>query len=87
MCFEIMASMMDRTIDSILTALIAVVLIASAFIPIVITQVNNLLETYASDSNIGLYTGLITIVVVMTIIGIIVGVIKTYQYGGHEGDR
>lgn len=82
-----MASMMDKTIDSILTAIIAVVLIASAFIPIVITQVGNLLDEYAGSDNIELYTGLISIVVVMTIIGIIVGVIKTYQDYGHEGGR
>ena len=60
-----MADMMDKTINSILTALIAVVLIASAFIPVVIKQINNLSKIEGMDST---YTTLISVVVIMTII-------------------
>ena len=67
---------MDKTINSILTALIAVVLIASAFLPTVIDQINNLTTRYGSD--VAGYTALLSVVVIMTIIGIIIGVIKTY---------
>lgn len=71
-----MADLMDKTINSILTALIAVVLIASAFLPTVIDQINQLTAKYG-DAVTG-YTALLSVVILMTIIGIIIGVIKTY---------
>lgn len=71
-----MADLMDKTINSILTALIAVVLIASAFLPTVIDQINALTTKYGSD--VTGYTTLLSVVIIMTIIGIIIGVIKTY---------
>lgn len=71
-----MADLMDKTINSILTALIAVVLIASAFLPTVIDQINKLTAKYG-DAVTG-YTALLSVVIIMTIIGIIIGVIKTY---------
>ena len=82
-----MADMLDKTINSIITALIAVVLIASAFIPIVISQLDAL-KKYAAgiQADVSMYESLITVVVVMTIIGIIIGVIRTYQRGG-DGER
>lgn len=83
-----MTSMMDKTIDSILTALIAIVLIASAFIPVVIKQIGYLMSLAdPTGGQLIVYTGLISVVVIMTIIGIIIGVIKTYQSGGSEGSR
>ena len=72
-----MADLMDKTINSILTALIAVVLIASAFLPTVIDQINSLTSKYGKDA-VGGYTALLSVVIIMTIIGIIIGVIKTY---------
>ena len=71
-----MADLMDKTINSILTALIAVVLIASAFLPTVIDQINTLTTKYGAQ--VSGYTGLLSVVIIMTIIGIIIGVIKTY---------
>lgn len=78
-----MADMMDKTINSILTALIAVVLIASAFIPVVIKQIDNL-KAIGVDAT---YTTLISVVIIMTIIGIIIGVIKSYSSDSDSGDR
>lgn len=78
-----MADMMDKTINSILTALIAVVLIASAFIPVVIKQIDNLTALKVDST----YTTLISVVVIMTIIGIIIGVIKSYSSDSDSGDR
>lgn len=71
-----MADLMDKTINSILTALIAVVLIASAFLPTVIDQINALTTKYGTA--VSGYTTLLSVVIIMTIIGIIIGVIKTY---------
>lgn len=78
-----MADMMDKTINSILTALIAVVLIASAFIPVVITQIDNLKALKVDPT----YITLISVVIIMTIIGIIIGVIKSYSSDSDSGDR
>lgn len=71
-----MADLMDKTINSILTALIAVVLIASAFLPTVMDQITALTNKYGTD--VSGYTTLLSVVIIMTIIGIIIGVIKTY---------
>ena len=77
-----MADLMDKTINSILTALIAVVLIASAFLPTVIDQIATLTTKYG-DKVTG-YTTLLSVVIIMTIIGIIIGVIKTYTKDKEE---
>lgn len=71
-----MADLMDKTINSILTALIAVVLIASAFLPTVIDQITALTTKYGDS--VTTYTTLLGVVIIITIIGIIIGVIKTY---------
>lgn len=75
-----MADMMDKTINSILTAFLAVVLIAAAFIPTVVPMITGLADSgsiyYISGAE-G-YSVLLGVVVTVTIIGIIVGVIKAY---------
>ncbi len=80
-----MADMLDKTINSILTAFIAVILIASAFIPVAINQINSLASLVTSTSKEGAlisditpYATLLSVVIVVTIVGIVVGVIKQY---------
>lgn len=79
-----MADMMDKTISAILTAFVAVILIASAFIPTAIQQIDTLNDTYGSD--VAGYTALISTVIIVTIVGIIIGIVKTYS-GKGDGDR
>ena len=76
--------MMDKTISAILTAFVAVILIASAFIPTAIQQIDTLNDTYGSD--VAGYTALISTVIIVTIVGIIIGIVKTYS-GKGDGDR
>lgn len=73
-----MADMMDKTISAILTAFVAVILLASAFIPTAIQQIDAL-SKYGSD--VAGYTALISTVIVVTIVGIIIGIVKTYTKG------
>ena len=78
-----MADMMDKTINSILTAFIAVILIASAFIPVAINQINAIPSMInfpegALISSVTPYVTLLSVVVIVTIVGIVVGVIKQY---------
>jgi len=79
-----MADMMDKTISAILTAFVAVILIASAFIPTAIQQIDTLNDKYGSD--VAGYTALISTVIIVTIVGIIIGIVKTYT-GKGDGDR
>lgn len=83
-----MADMMDKTISAILTAFVAVILIASAFIPTAIQQIDNLNRDYGSD--VAQYTALISTVIVVVIVGIIIGVVRSYSKdegsGGGGGD-
>ena len=79
-----MADMMDKTISAILTAFVAVILIASAFIPTAIQQIDNLNDQFGSD--VAGYTALISTVIIVTIVGIIIGIVKTYS-GKGDGDR
>lgn len=79
--------MMDKTVNAIMTAFIAVILVASAFIPTAIQQIENL--GIIDSSYIVGYQGLLAVVVTITILGIIIGVLKTYNltsFGG-PGDR
>lgn len=79
-----MADMMDKTISAILTAFVAVILIASAFIPTAIQQIDKLNHDYGSD--VAGYTALISTVIIVTIVGIIIGIVKTYS-GKSDGER
>ena len=79
-----MADMMDKTISAILTAFVAVILIASAFIPTAIQQIDSLNDRFGSDA--AGYTALISTVIIVTIVGILIGIVKTYS-GKGEGAR
>lgn len=76
-----MADMMDKTINSIITAFIAVVLVASAFIPTVVPMIDALNKGTTAG-----YSTLLGVVVTITIVGIIIGVLKMYTGRGSEGE-
>ena len=77
-------NIMNRTIKSIMTAFIAVILLASAFIPVAINQIGAIANMVVPTVNgkpvidIGLVTNLLTVVIIVVIAGIIIGVIYTY---------
>lgn len=68
---------MDRTITAILTAMIGIILLASAFIPTVVDQIDALVD-YKQ------YQPLLYLIVTITIISIIIGVIKMYTNDNGE---
>ena len=88
-----MSDIIDRSTGVILGVLIAVVLICSALIPIVIGQINGLKSKYTVENNfskdivslVTQYSDIIGIVILIVIIGLIIGVVKTYT-GGNERD-
>lgn len=70
---------LDKTVMSIMTALIGIILIASAFIPTVIDQITALSQLSSVDGiDIGQITGLMGIVATIVILGIIIGVVRSY---------
>lgn len=88
-----MSDIIDRSTGVILGVLIAVILTCSALIPIVIGQINSLKSTYTTENHysteivnmITQYSDIIGIVILIVIIGLIIGVVKTYT-GGNERD-
>lgn len=88
--------MLNKTITSIITALIAIVMVASVLIPTVVPMINNLLEktvpegggeaVYIYGSNIVPITSLIWTVLTFVVIGILIGVIKTYASDKSDSD-
>ena len=72
--------MMDKTINSILTAFIAVVLVASMMLPTLVPMINGLGTDYEQ------YKNLLEVVLTITIVGIIIGVIKMYTTKSRGGD-
>lgn len=75
---------MDKAIDSIMTALVATIIICSAFIPVVLSQLDALTDMTKTGGelegwDLGMYTGLIEVVIVLTIVGILIGVVKAYK--------
>lgn len=64
--------MMDKTVNSILTAFIAIVLVCSAFIPVVLPMIN---QVAGLDPSLAT---LLSTVVTITIVGILIGVIRGY---------
>lgn len=73
-----MADMMNKTINSIVTALIAVVLIGAAFIPTALNVISEIPEAGAK------YGTLLGVVITITIVGVLIGVIRSYM--GRERD-
>lgn len=75
--------MMEKTVSAILTAFIAVILVASAFIPTAIDQITALTAKYAdteSASSVKGYATLIGVVITITIVAIIIGIVKSYFF-------
>lgn len=68
-----MASRLDDIIDSSTAALVGLALICTAVLPIGLGFINDLTGDAAD------YKPLLTLVIFMAIIGLIVGVIKTFQ--------
>ena len=79
---------MDKAIDSIMTALVATIIICAAFIPVVLSQIDTLKKAVLNDksplygADISMYTGLIEVVIVLSIVGILIGIVKAYKDAG-----
>lgn len=79
-----MSDILDSSTNVVIGLIVAVILICSALIPITVEQLESLAETYTDVQEIGTYTTLIEVVVIMAIVGLIIGVVRTYNRGNEQ---
>lgn len=71
---------MDTFLNGLILLLVSVVVLCSAVIPVVSSQINGL-SGLISDSNvldIGGYQTLLGVAILMTILGLVIGIIKLF---------
>lgn len=69
----------DKTITSAIAAGLGVILVCSFVIPIVVKMLGNIANIGLSSGDLATYSTLIGLVVIMTIIGLIVAVIRGFS--------
>lgn len=77
---SIMGDKMDTFLNGLILLLVSVVVLCSAVIPVVSSQINGL-SSLISDSNvldIGGYQTLLGVAILMTILGLVIGIIKLF---------
>lgn len=87
-----MSDIIDRSTTTIMGILIAVVLVCSALIPISMDQIKQMMTTFTTEHGYSLdivnmvsqYQSIIFIVILLVIIALIIGVVKTYTSGNER---
>lgn len=75
-----MGDIIDSSSNVVVGLIVAVILICSALIPITIEQISSLNAIQDFDQGtIQTWTSLIEVVIIMTIIGLVIGVVRTYS--------
>lgn len=75
-----MSDILDSSTNVVIGLIVSVILICSALIPIVVQQVTSLNAiTDFDQGTIATWTSLIEVVVIMVIIGLVIGVVRTYS--------
>lgn len=75
-----MGDILDSSSNVVIGLIVAVILICSALIPITIEQISSLNAIQDFDQGtIQTWTSLIEVVIIMTIIGLVIGVVRTYS--------
>ncbi len=77
-----MADLLDSSTNVIMGLLVSIILICSALVPVALSQIESL-EHFANalnmeESDVSMYTNMIEIVLVLAIVGLIIGVVRTY---------
>ena len=76
-----MSDILNSSTNVVIGLIVAVILICSALIPITVEQIKSLTEAYSDFAEVGTWTTLIEVVIIMAIIGLIIGVVRTYSRG------
>ena len=78
-----MADLLNSSTNTVIALLVAIILFCSVLIPVAMKQIENLVDMFADDASVDVsqYTSLIELVIVLAIIGLIVGIVRTYTKG------
>lgn len=82
-----MEDKMDTFLNGLILLMVSVVVLCSAVLPVVSSQINGLSDLISADNvlNITQFQGLLGVAILMTILGIVIGIIKMYVSG--KSDR
>ena len=71
---------MDTFLNGLILLLVSVVVLCSAVIPVVSSQINGLSDLISADSvlDISGYQALLGVAILMTILGLVIGIIKLF---------
>ena len=75
-----MGGLLTDSTNVVVGLIVAIVMICSALIPIALDQITILTNKYSGEGmpDVSQYTSLITIVLILAILGLIIGVVRTY---------
>lgn len=88
-----MSDITDRSVTTIMTVLISVVLVCSALIPIAMDQIKAMVEKYTSAAYsqsiadmVGQLQSILFVVLIVVVVGLVIGVVKGYSHGDNGQD-
>lgn len=75
-----MGGILTDSTNVVIGLIVAIVLICSALIPIAIGQIETLTKNYGGEDGFDItpYTDLIGVVIILAILGLVIGVVRTY---------
>ena len=78
---------MDTFLNGLILLLVSVVVLCSAVLPVVSSQINGLSDLISADNvlDIASFQALLGVAILMTILGLVIGIIKMYV--GGKSDR
>lgn len=82
-----MEDKMDTFLNGLILLMVSVVVLCSAVLPVVSSQINGMSDLISADNvlNISQYQGLLGVAILMVILGLVIGIIKLYVSG--KSDR
>ena len=78
-----MGDKMDTFLNGLILLLVSVVVLCSAVLPVVSSQINGLSDLISADNvlDIAGFQALLGVAILMTILGLVIGIIKMYVGG------
>ena len=71
-----MADMLENSTSVVMALLVSIILICSALVPVALDQISALTARYGTD--VSEYTTMLQVVIILAIVGLIIGVVRTY---------
>ena len=68
--------MLENSTSVVMALLVSIILICSALVPVALDQISALTTKYGTD--VSEYTTMLEVVIILAIVGLIIGVVRTY---------